>query len=68
MVPDSRGDEPARTESLSLGLKDKRSGLESLALKRSLIEARCGLRWTRSTGPLADCMAEGSEEADNASW
>ena len=68
MVPGSRGDAPARTESVSLGLKDKRSGLESLALKRSLIEARCGLRWTRSAGPLADCMAEGFGEAWNASW
>ena len=36
MVPDSGGDEPARTESLSLGLKDKRSGLESLALQAVL--------------------------------
>ena len=68
MVPDSRGYEPARSESLCLGLKDKRSGLESLAFKRSLVEARCGLRWTSSAAPLADCTAEGFGEAWNTSW
>ena len=40
LVLDSRGvyDALARSESSCLGLKDKRSGLEALALKRSLVE------------------------------
>ena len=48
LVLDSRGvyDALARSESACLGLKDKRSGLEALSLKRSLVETRCGLRWT----------------------
>ena len=53
----------ARSESACLGLKDKRSGLEALSLKRSLAETQCGLRWTHSAAQLADCMTKGSEEA-----
>ena len=62
---DSRGvyDALARSKSACLGLKDKRSGLEALSLKRSLVETRCGLRWTHSAAQLADCMTMGSEEA-----
>ena len=65
LVLDSRGvyDALARSESACLGLKDKRSGLEALLLKRSLEETRCGLRWTHSATQLADCMTKGSEEA-----
>ena len=65
LVLDSRGvyDALARSESACLGLKDKRSGLEALSLKRSLVETRCGLRWTNSAAQLADCMTKGSEEA-----
>ena len=65
LVLDSRGvyDALARSESACLGLKDKRSGLEALSLKRSLVETRCGLRWTHSASQLADCMTKGSEEA-----
>ena len=65
LVLDSRGvyDALARSESACLGLKDKRSGLEALSLKRSLVETRCGLRWTHSAAQLADCMIKGSEEA-----
>ena len=65
LVLDSRGvhDALARSESACLGLKDKRSGLEALSLKRSLVEIRCGLRWTHSVAQLADCMTKGSEEA-----
>ena len=37
-------------------LEDKRSGLEALSLKRSLVETRCGLQWTHSAAQLADCM------------
>ena len=48
LVLDSRGvyDALARSESACLGLEDKRSGLEALSLKGSLVETRCGLRWT----------------------
>ena len=53
----------ARSESACLGLKDKRSGLEALSLKRSLVETRCGLRWTHSAAQLADCVTKGGEEA-----
>ena len=65
LVLDSRGvyGALARSESACLGLKDKRSGLEALSLKRSLVETRCGLRWTHSAAQLADCMTKGSEEA-----
>ena len=65
LVLNSRGvyDALARSESACLGLKDKRSGLEALSLKRSLIETRCGLRWTHSAAQLPDCMTKGSEEA-----
>ena len=65
LVLDSRGvyDALARSESACLGLKDKRSGLEALSLKRSLVETQCGLRWTQSAAQLADCMTKGSEEA-----
>ena len=47
LVLDSRGvyDALGRSESACLGLKDKRSGLEALSLKRSLVETRCGLAW-----------------------
>ena len=64
LVLDSRGvyDALARSESVCLGLKDKRSGLEASSLKRSLVETRCGLRWTHSFAQLADCMTKGSEE------
>ena len=65
MVLDSRGvcDALARSESACLGLKDKRSGLEALSLKRSLVETRCELRWTHSAAQVAECMTKGSEEA-----
>ena len=65
LVLDSRGvyDALARSESACLGLKDKRSGLEALSLKRSLVETRCGLRWTHPAAQLADCMTKENEEA-----
>ena len=55
----------ARSESSCLRLKDKQSGLKALALKRSLVEARCGSRWAHSAAQLADCMTKGSEDAQN---
>ena len=68
LVLNSRGvyDALARCESACMGLKDKRSkrsGLEAMSLKRSLVETRCGLRWTHSAAQLADCMTKESEEA-----
>ena len=65
LVQDPRGvyDARARSESACLGLKDKRSGLEALSLKRSLVETRSGLRWTHSAAQLADCMTKEGEEA-----
>ena len=65
LVLDYRGvyDALARSESACLGLKDKRSGLEALSLKRSLVETQCGLRWTHSAAQLADCMTKRDEEA-----
>ena len=64
LVLDSRGvyDALARSESACLVLKDKRSGLEALSLKRSLVETQCGIRWTHSAAQLEDCMTKGSEE------
>ena len=61
LVLDSRGvyDALARSESACFGLKDKRSGLEALSLTRSLVETRCGLRWTHSAAQVADCMTTG---------
>ena len=62
----ARSESPlARSESACLGLKDKRSGLEALSLKRSLVETRCGLRWTHSAAQLADCM---TNVAGNGDW
>ena len=65
LVLDSRGvyDALAQSESACLGLKDKRSGLEALSMKRSLVGTQCGLRWTHSAVQLADCMTKDSEEA-----
>ena len=68
LVLDSRGvyDALARSEPACLGLKVKRSGLEALLLKRSLVETQCGLRWTHSAAQLADCMTKGGEEAQKS--
>ena len=51
------------SQSSCLTLKDKRSGLVALALKRSLVETRSGILWTHSAAHLAMCMTEGSDEA-----
>ena len=68
LVLDSCGvyDALARSESACLGVEDKRSGLEALSLKRSLVETRCGLRWRHSAAQLADCMTKGSEEVQKS--
>ena len=58
LVLDSRGayDALERSGSSCLGLKDRRSGLEALALKRSTVKTPCASRWTHSAAQLADCM------------
>ena len=70
LVLDSRGvyDALARSESACLGLKDKRSGLEALSLKRSLVETQCGLRWTHSAAQVADCMSSETLRVIETSW
>ena len=54
----------ARSESRRLRLFDKRSGEEALALKRSLVETRCGLLCTlgSTTGRLHDQKFRQSSE------
>ena len=60
VVTDCRGvyDALARSSSSCLGLKDKKSGLEALAIKQSLINLNTSLRWCHSFAQLADCMTK----------
>ena len=60
VVTDCRGvyDALARSSSSCLGLKDKKSGLEALAIKQSLINLKTSLRWCHSFAQLADCMTK----------
>ena len=60
VVTDCRGvyDALARSSSSCLGLKDKKSGLEALAIKQSLIILKTSLRWCHSFAQLADCMTK----------
>ena len=57
---DCRGvyDALSRSASSCLGLKDKKSGLEALAVKQSLINLKTALRWCHSFAQLADCMTK----------
>ena len=57
-VTDCRGvyDALARSANSCIGLKDKKSGLEALAIKQSLMNLRTALRWCHSFAQLADCM------------
>ena len=52
LVVDCRGvyDALARSSSSCLGLKDKKSGLEALALKQSLVERGTIIRWVSFCG------------------
>ena len=54
LVVDCRGvyDAFARFSSSCLGLKDKKSGLEALALKQSLVECGTMIRWCHSAAHL----------------
>ena len=60
MRTDCRGvyDALARSESSCLGLKGKKSGLEALAIKQSLMNLKTALRWCHSFAQLADCMTK----------
>ena len=57
---DCRGvyDALTRSESAGLGLKDKRAGLEALALRQSMGRTKSALRWCHSQAQLADMMTK----------
>ncbi|CAK0860929.1 unnamed protein product, partial [Prorocentrum cordatum] len=65
LVLDCRGvfDALDRSESSALGMKDKRSALEALALKRGMAATSTSLRWCHSGAQLSDCMTKNSEKA-----
>ena len=65
LVLDCRGvyDALAKSESSCLGMRDKRSAIEALALKRSMASTESGLRWCHSAAQLADCLTKGAEKA-----
>ena len=69
LVVDCRGvyDALARSSSSCLGLKDKKSGLEALALKQSLVECGTMIRWCHSAAQLGDVATKGSDTA-RAPW
>ena len=57
----------ARSSSSSLGLKEKKLGLEALALKQSLVECGTVIRWCHSAAQLGDVVTEDSDVA-RAPW
>ena len=65
LVVDCRGvyDALARSSSSCLGLKDKKSGLEALALKQSLVECGTRIRWCHSAAQLGDVVTRDSDAA-----
>ena len=69
LVVDCRGvyDALARSSSSCLGLKDKRTGLEALALKHSLVECGLMIRWCHSAAQLGDVATKDSDAA-RAPW
>ena len=69
LVVDCRGvyDALARSSSSCLGLKDKKSGLEALALKQSLVEFGIVIRWCHSAAQLRDVVTKDSVVA-RAPW
>ena len=66
---DCRGvyDALARSLSSCLGLKDKKSVLEALALKQSLVECGTTIRWSRSAAQLGDVVTTDTDAA-RAPW
>ena len=69
LVVDCRGvyDAMARSSSSYVGLKDKKSGLEALALKQSLVECETMIRWCHSAAQLRDVVTIDSDAA-RAPW
>ena len=65
LVVDCRGvsDALAGSSSSCLGLKDKKSGLEALALKQSLVECGTIIRWCHSSKQLGDVATKDSDTA-----
>ena len=53
----------ARSSFSSLGVKDKKSGLEAHALKHSLVECGTMTRWCHSAALLGDVAVKGSDTA-----
>ena len=68
LVMDCRGvfDSLSKSESSCLGMKERRTGIEALAIKRSLLATGTSLRWCHSGAQLADCLTKGSEEAQKS--
>ena len=66
---DCRGvyDALARFSSSCLGLQDKNSGLEALALKPVLVECGTMIRWCHSAAQLGDVVTKDSDAA-RAAW
>ena len=69
LLVDCRGvyDALARSSSSCLGLKDKKSGLQALALERSLVESGTMIRWCHSAAQLGDAVTKDSDTA-RAPW
>ena len=69
MLVDCRGvhDVLARSSSSCIGLKDKKSGLEALAIKRSLFECGTMINWCHSAAQLGGVVAKDSDTA-RAPW
>ena len=65
MLVDCRGvhDAFARSSSSCLGLKDKKHGLEALALKQSLVECGTMINWCHSAAQLGGVVAKDSDTA-----
>ena len=57
----------ARSSSSCLGLKDKKSVLEALALQQSLVECGTMIRWCHSAVQLGDVVTKDSDAA-RAPW
>ena len=53
----------ARSTSSCLGRKDKKSGLEALALKQSLVECGTMIRWCHSAAQLGHVVTKDSDAA-----
>ena len=53
----------AKSESSALGMKDGRSALEALGLKRAMEATEMALRWVHSEAQIADCMTKNSPKA-----